>query len=110
MNSLKINKAVRNSTFSNKCKLLQQQTVQENELKLDLKPLLANQITKISYQQNKGPLDSQFALKMERSKSISKDKSKITKIHQSSGPLKSVYLAEKHIIQVGDINCRATWK
>jgi hypothetical protein len=37
---LKINKAVRNSTFSNKCKLLQRQTVQlkENELKLDLKP------------------------------------------------------------------------
>jgi hypothetical protein len=47
MNSLKINKAVRNSTFSNKCKLLQRQTVQlkENELKLDLKPLLINQIT-----------------------------------------------------------------
>jgi hypothetical protein len=34
MSSLKINKAVRNSTFSNKCKLLQQQTVQlkQNEL------------------------------------------------------------------------------
>jgi hypothetical protein len=43
MNSLKINKAVRNSTFSNKCKLLQRQTVQlkENELKLDLKPFVS---------------------------------------------------------------------
>jgi hypothetical protein len=47
---LKINKAVRNSTFSNKCKLLQRQTVQikENELKLDLKPLL-NQITQENF-------------------------------------------------------------
>jgi hypothetical protein len=51
MSSLKINKAVRNSTFSNKCKLLQQQTVQlkQNELKLDLKPLLANQITQENF-------------------------------------------------------------
>jgi hypothetical protein len=39
MNSLKINKAVRNSTFSNKCKLLQpNSSIKKNELKLDLKP------------------------------------------------------------------------
>jgi hypothetical protein len=76
MNSLKINKAVRNSTFSNKCKLLQQQTVQlkQNELKLDLKPLLANQITQENFHIKKQrTLDSEFVCaKMERSRSISK--------------------------------------
>jgi DNA-directed RNA polymerase subunit beta len=105
MNSLKINKAVRNSTFSNKCKLLQRQTVQlkENELKLDLKSLLANQVTQENFDSST-LLDSQFALKMERSNgNKQRQKAKIKKVGQSSGPLKiHVYLAEKRIIQVGD--------
>jgi hypothetical protein len=71
--TLKINKAVRNSTFSNKCKLLQRQTVKENELKLDLKSLLANQVTQENFDSST-LLDSQFALKMESQTEISKDK------------------------------------
>jgi DNA-directed RNA polymerase beta subunit len=105
MNSLKINKAVRNSTFSNKCKLLQQQTVQlkENELKLDLKPLLINQITQENFDISLTLLDSQFAaLKWRKVNKQKQSKNKKRSIHQFRSVKIHVYLAEKHIIQVGD--------
>jgi hypothetical protein len=63
------------AAFSNKCKLLQRQTVQlkENELKLDLKSLLANQVTQENFDSST-LLDSQFALKWKGQTEISKDK------------------------------------
>lgn len=103
VNSLKRNKAVRASIFSNKCRLLNHQATsfKENDLSLDFNCFISSSMSQKNFDVSV-PLDRLVTNKGGDSEPQRK-KTKGKKLSQNSGPLKiHVYLAEKRMIQVGD--------